>query len=146
VPDDPRLPPQWRALDGAHGIARLSKAIGLPGRIPDVLGIALRFGSQDLLLATALAPLPVLHHVLVPATGFDRATFSSLLAHRAGSGIGIIRGRVHGSLARGPGLLDEVSQAQGLELRLEGAGLGPVGPIQRLRAAAYAASRRAVSR
>ena len=181
VPDDPRLPDDWRALDGSQGIARLSKAVGLPGRIPDVLGVALRFGSQDLLLATALAPCPVLQHVLVPAGGFDRAHFSSLLPHRAGSGIGIIRGKVHGRLASAAGQLDAVAKAHGLEMTLEvaglaggtrpvgrvmlgavlenapaptvrfdpwraGAGLGPVGPIQRLRAAAYAASRRAVSR
>ena len=181
VPDDARLPEAWRALDGTQGIARLSKAIGLPGRVPDVLGIALRFGSQDLLLATVLARAPVLQHMLAPAAAFNRATFSSLLAHRAGSGIGIIRGRVHGQLPPAAGQLDAISLAQGLTLTLEvaglaggarpvgsvllghvledapapsvrfdpwraGAGLGPVGPVQRLRAAAYAASRRAVSR
>jgi hypothetical protein len=181
VPSDPRLPADWRSLDGAHGLVRFSKAIGLPGGIPDVLGIALRFGDQDILLATALAPAPVLQHILVPARSFDRATFSSLLAHRAGSGIGILRGRIQGTLPAAGGQLEAVRAAHGLHVQLEvggllggrrplgtvtlggvledqpapsvrfdpwraGAGLGPVGPIQRLRAAAYAASRRAVSR
>src|SRR5687768_3641074 len=54
VPADPTLPRDWRSLDGTDGIVRFSKSIGTPPHIPDVLGVALRFGEQDVLLASAL--------------------------------------------------------------------------------------------
>src|SRR5687768_7550028 len=42
VPTAASLPAPWRALDGTEGIVRFSKSVGFPGRVPDILGIALR--------------------------------------------------------------------------------------------------------
>lgn len=122
VPADPHLPEQWRALDGARGIVRLSKSIGTPRGIPDVLGVALRFGGQDLLLASALRP-PVAQHVLVPAASFDRTTFSSLLPHRVGSGVAVIQARLTTGLPPAQDALEAVSTAPSLRLVLTAVGL-----------------------
>ena len=181
VADDPELPEAWRGLDGVEGVARFSKSIGLPGRIPDVLGIALRFGGQDLLLASAAAASPGLHHVLVPAAGFDGTVFSSLLPHRVGARAAIIQARIAGELPVADTYLEAVAQAglftldltavglfggttrlgtvaisgvitgeAAAHLRFDpwraGGGLRPLGPLQRMRAAAYAASRSATKR
>ena len=180
VPADAGLPAQWRALDGAQGIVRLSKSVGTPRGVPDVLGVALRFGDQDLLLASALRP-PLAQHLLVPAAGFDRTTFSSLLPHRVGTGVAVIQARLTAWLPPAQDALEAVSTAPSLRLLLSavgllgrrralgtvdvgpvdasdaaarvrfdpwraGAGLTPAGPLQGLRAPAYAASRRATTR
>lgn len=181
VPPTGRLPEQWRALDAATGIVRFSKSIGLPQHVPDVMGIALRFGGQDLLLASALGAAPGLQHVLVPAAGFDRTTFSTLLPHRVGTGVAVIQARLSRRLPPAEGYLEAVEAAGMFTIELTAAGLlggrrplatvtvgeiiqqpaaervrfdpwraagglRPVGPMQRIRSAAYAASRRATSR
>lgn len=178
VADDAALPDSWRALDGVDGVARFSKSIGLPGRIPDVLGVALRFGGQDLLLASAAAASPGLHHVLVPAVGFDGTVFSSLLPHRVGTRAAIIQARIPRKLPSADSYLEAVTGAGMFTLDLTAVGLlggttrlgtvtigeviagetaarlrfdpwraggslRPMGPFQRMRAAAYAASRAA---
>ena len=182
VPADERLPGAWRDLDGAFGIARFSKSIGLPAHVPDVLGIALRFGGQDLLLASALADAPVLQHVLVPAAGFDGTVFSSLLPHRVGRRPAIIQARLADRLPESDSYLNAIREAGSIRINVyargfvsaattplgtvtigdvvedeaaekvrfdpwrASAGIRPVGPLQRMRSAAYAASRRATSR
>ena len=173
-----RLPDAWRALDGATGIVRFSKSLGTPQHVPDVLGIALRFGGQDLLLASALGAAPGLQHLLVPAAGFDRTLFSSLLPHRVGTTTAVLQARLTRRLPRAEGYLEAVAAAgmftidlaavgllggrqdlgtltigdvvtgdEAARVRFDpwrtGAGLRPVGPLQRMRSAAYAASRRA---
>ena len=178
VPAAADLPLPWRALDGAEGIVRFSKSVGLPGRVPDVLGIALRFGGQDLLLASAAGDAPVLQHLLVPTAGFDRRVFSSLLLHHVGDRLAVIRARVRGPLPDAGSSLDAVRACPATSILLTaagvrgavrplgtvrvgavvddeaakpvrfdpwraGGGLRPAGPLQRMRAAAYAASRRA---
>jgi hypothetical protein len=71
---------------GTHeAIARLSKGAGMPGALPDILGLAIRvpdaYGSgahQDLLLVTS-ATLPVLRHTILPAPrGFFGHFYSSV--------------------------------------------------------------------
>lgn len=173
-----RVPSAWRDLDGVTGVARFSKSIGLPGRVPDVLGIALRFGGQDLLLASALGQAPFLQHVLVPTAGFDGAVFSSLLPHRVDGNVGIIQARLTRPLREAATYLEAVRQTGTFPIDLRavgllgghtslgtvtigeviddpaaarvrfdpwraGGGLRPAGPLQRWRAAAYAASRSA---
>jgi hypothetical protein len=80
------------ALSGAgeiDSLLRLSRAIGLPTALPDILGLALRLHdlhgpgrSQDLLLASS--PAPPMHAMLAPARSFERAWFTSLLPYRIG--------------------------------------------------------------
>lgn len=180
VPDSAALPASWRALDGAAGVVRLSKSIGTPRGFPDVLGVALRFAEQDLLLASALRQ-PGVQHLLVPTSSFDRTTFSTLLPHRVGPGIAVIQARLTHRLPPAPDALEAVATPGPLRLDLTavgllgkrrplgvvdigpvdpsdaaarvrfdpwrcGAGLTPAGPLQGLRAPAYAASRRATRR
>lgn len=122
VPEDERLPAGWRALDGAGGVVRLSKSIGTPRGLPDVLGIAVRFGEQDLLLASSFAP-PLLQHLLVPATGFDRTTFSALLPHRVGNRFAVVQAVVAGRLPAADDPLTAVERAAALRLELSTLGL-----------------------
>jgi hypothetical protein len=74
-----------------QAIARFSRSLGLPRRVPDLLGISLRvmdaYGSgrhQDVLMVSSV-DLPVLHHFFVPATDFQQRPYSSSLPYRAGS-------------------------------------------------------------
>ncbi|GAA3517484.1 hypothetical protein [Nocardioides daeguensis] len=68
---------------------RLSRAIGLPGPLPDVQGLALRLrpgpaGPSDLLLASTGWD-PVTRHLLVPAWN-TRRPLTSLLPYRSPAG------------------------------------------------------------
>ncbi|WP_165978593.1 DUF1990 family protein [Actinomadura darangshiensis] len=74
------------------GQVRLSRALGLPSALPDVLGLALRWrqprtgGTQataELLLATT-GHARLGRHLLRPARRWSPAFYGSLLAHRAG--------------------------------------------------------------
>lgn len=73
---------------------RTSRAVGLPGGLPDVLGLAIRVpvdGDRhgDLLLAsTGLGRIS--RFVLVPARDVQAATFSTLLPYRAPTGAVLI--------------------------------------------------------
>ncbi|WP_104108396.1 hypothetical protein [Nocardioides sp. 616] len=64
-------------------VVRMSKAIGLPARLPDILGIAFRYpdasGAVDVLLATSPGTRGWRRWALWPAASWGRATFTSLL-------------------------------------------------------------------
>lgn len=77
-----------------HGRVRLSRAVGLPLALPDVLGLALRWrqppvrdaeedATAELLLATT-GRTRLGRHLLRPATRWSPAFYGSLLAYRAG--------------------------------------------------------------
>jgi hypothetical protein len=68
---------------GEHEVtARLSKALSLPGRAPDVLGLAVRLpGGVDLLLSTGIGCLPV------PRGSFTSGPYSSLTSYLYGTGL-----------------------------------------------------------
>lgn len=111
-------PPPLALLRGGprQGVARLSRAIGLPEPLPDILGLALRFPDayqvggrdggrmsdlgpgrhQDLLLATTGRGRGV-RHLLAPARGFTEPTFSSLLPYRAAGRLATIAALPEGS-------------------------------------------------
>ncbi|SDQ35267.1 hypothetical protein [Thermostaphylospora chromogena] len=65
-------------------LVRLSKGVSLPGRLPDVLGLAIRLpdpeGDVDLLLSTA-AP-PPLGWLPIPRRAFTSGPYSSLARYR----------------------------------------------------------------
>jgi hypothetical protein len=70
-------------------LLRLSRAVGLPRRLPDILGFALRLRdlhgpgrSQDLLLASS--PAPPFHVTLAPGLSFQDRWFTGLLPYRVG--------------------------------------------------------------
>lgn len=70
--------------------ARLSRGVGLPDKLPDVLGLALRFHTDegrpaDVLLASTGIGFPS-RFVLVPRRAATGATFGSLLPYRSPRG------------------------------------------------------------
>lgn len=72
-------------------LVRLSWGVGLPDRLPDVLGVAVRVlgedgrsPAQDILFATVLGDGSVSRHVLAPSAGFGQRPFSTVLPYRAG--------------------------------------------------------------
>ena len=93
-----------RVLDeaGTHDVVvRVSRGVGLPAPLPDIVGLAVRFdghgrdgGPLDVLVNTAGGP-PVLRHLFLPEP-LGR-TFSSVLPYRTGSGRVVLLG------ARGEG-------------------------------------------
>lgn len=107
VAGDATLPAAWRAMDGTTGVARFSRSVGLPPALPDVLGIALRFGAQDLLFASSGTAAGA-QHVLVPRRRFDRTAFSTVLGHRVGNRAAILQARVTTPLPRAATALDQV--------------------------------------
>ena len=89
-------------------LIRLSKAAGLPPRLPDVYGLSLRIpdaygpgAHQDVLLSTA-GTLPVLRHVLAPTLGLDRRMLTSLTMFRLGGRLVLLGARFAGTRASGP--------------------------------------------
>ncbi|MFD1860829.1 hypothetical protein EHW97_12185 [Aeromicrobium camelliae] len=86
--DDPASP-TVRALGGpgsADAVVRVSKGIGTPGGLPDLLGIAIRIrpdhDSIDLLLTT-VGRSGWRRNVLSPTTRWNRTAYSTLLPYRA---------------------------------------------------------------
>jgi hypothetical protein len=88
-----------RLLDeaGRHDVVvRVSRGVGLPAPLPDVVGLAVRFGGLgkgggplDLLVNTSGGP-PGLRHLFLPAP--IGRTFSSVLPYRTGSGRTVMLG------------------------------------------------------
>lgn len=115
-------------------LVRLSKAAGLPPRLPDVYGLSFRVpdaygpgAHQDILLATA-GERPVTRHLLVPTVGFDRRRYSSLLLYRHRGRLTVLGAHHIGGARATPvqlGNLDEVVGGEGVAFRLSIA--GPVG-------------------
>ncbi|MEU4550250.1 hypothetical protein [Nonomuraea dietziae] len=77
-----------------RGVARLSRSIGLPAPLPDVLGLALRWQqpvagatgpASDLLLATTGHTMAG-RRLLRPATRWAPGTYGSLFTYATGSG------------------------------------------------------------
>jgi hypothetical protein len=71
-------------------VVRLSRSVGLPDRLPDVLGVAVRVldahgpdAHQDLLLDSTLT-LPVVRRLPVPRRDFLGAVYSSLVDYEIG--------------------------------------------------------------
>ncbi|MEV0585040.1 hypothetical protein [Nonomuraea sp. NPDC050310] len=104
-------------------VVRLSKGTGLPGRLPDVLGLAVRLPDTggrhvDLLLSTcgAVAWLPW------PRAGFTAGPYSSLASYRHRSGLfRLLAVPDHGlSVPADPALLEPALKRGPLVFRLYG--------------------------
>lgn len=77
-------------------LVRLSRSVGLPDRLPDVLGIAVRVldahgagRHQDLLLSSSVRA-PVLRHLPVPRHDLLGATYSSITPYVVGTERGVL--------------------------------------------------------
>lgn len=143
---------------------RLSRALGLPSPLPDVLGIAVRIEIeplQDLLLVSSGGP-PVLRHLLLPTRGgFAANSYSSVLPYRVADDV-----LLFGALPAGPLEFDlavapltgawepfgrlrlqaaiDHERAEGLRFNPwnTGPGLEPVGPLNGTRRSSYAGSQK----
>lgn len=87
--DNPFARAAARAGDGSsafqgeeRALVRLSRGGGLPQALPDLLGLAIKLPDlgQDLLLVTS-GESAVTRHLLLPATGFLRRPYSSVLPY-----------------------------------------------------------------
>ncbi len=94
--DDTPLP-----FSGSHGaFTRLSRGMGLPDLVPDVLGLAIKVPDlgQDLLLVTS-GEDTVTRHLLIPATGFFHRPYSSILPYELDGDLILFGARADESLA-----------------------------------------------
>ena len=159
-------------LAGDHdAVVRISRAIGLPERFPDILGLAVKVldahgpgTDQDFLLVTSGGGFPG-HHLLLPTRSVTARPYSSLLPLRDARGerflVGALPDDASGrsfALAvanvRGPWqpvgtvrLGDDLPPDAGQRLQFTpwhtGGGLRPSGLLNRLRRGAYAGSQQA---
>lgn len=155
--------PLFADAEPRRAVVRMSKGVGLPGRLPDVLGFALKVcePEQDILLVTS-GTAPGARHLLWPASSPGAQPYSSILFFRAGDEVVLLGGelvdertfRLAAATATGPWrtvgyvelhdpLPDEASQALHFNPANTGGGIAPVGPLNRLRDSAYRASQRA---
>jgi hypothetical protein len=147
---------------------RLSRGVGLPRPLPDILGLAVRLTDvhgpgrhQDFLLVSSV-DLPVLHHLLLPTRrGFLGQSFSSVLAYRVAGRLRLVgaqpmaRGELRYSLALAPllgrwtavgdlvlgeRLPDEDTERLAFNPWNTGAAMRPTGPFMGVRRAAYRGS------
>ena len=163
----PGLP---RLASGAGGaVVRFSRGVGLPEPLPDILGIALRTkplsdGGQDLLMVTS-GSAPVTRHLLLPTRSWTSLPYSTILAYRLEDRTLLFGARMDedrrrfallmasprepweeiGAVTVGERLADEESEALRFSPWHAGAGIEPIGPLNRLRRGAYPASQEARS-
>lgn len=111
-----RTPPVLPTDDGV-ALVRLSKAVGLPARVPDVYGLAFRLPDvygpgrhQDVLLSTS-GERPGMRSVLLPATGIDQRRYSSLLPYRHRNRLVLLSARYAGPPRRSPLHIDDLEHA-----------------------------------
>jgi hypothetical protein len=136
APDQARL----LATPGSHSaLVRFSRSLGLPRRLPDLLGMSIRvlsaYGTgrdQDFLLVSSV-DLPVLHQFFVPASDFQQRPYTSSLPYRAGTKRFIVGALPHpdSPSAAGETDLDRVRSAAATgRLRFHVAVAAPMGRFQ----------------
>lgn len=136
---------------------RLSRGVGLPESMPDVLGLAIRVDDlqQDLLLVTSNG-----RHVLLPSSTVEGRRYSSLVPFTAGDRRVLVGARPLGmgqfaleicdatggpwqhvgTLKLGERLPDDEGEALRFDPANAGGGVEPAGFIQALRRLAYRGS------
>lgn len=79
--------------------ARLSRGAGLPGRLPDVFGLAVKLPEfdHDFLLATS-GDSVVTRHLLLPGTGVFHRPYSSILPYELGDDLVVFGARADDAL------------------------------------------------
>ncbi|WP_197375243.1 phosphodiesterase [Mycolicibacterium baixiangningiae] len=129
-------PGQGLPIETGDVVGRVSKAVGLPGSVPDIAGLAWRMtpGSRpwDVLLATTALN----RFLLLPTTSWDDTTYSSLMPFRYEGGVWWLRARLITKFGRRGLSLDTVADqlSRGdLEYSVDqAAGTGGFGPLARL--------------
>jgi hypothetical protein len=128
-----------------RALLRISRAVGLPEALPDVLGCAIRvpdaYGRgrhQDFALASSFKA-PLGRHALVPARDFLGAFYSSLLPYRLAGETRLLGARSASEVGSGYARLDELSAAiaSGAALSMTLLAASPLGswePIATMRA------------
>jgi hypothetical protein len=80
----------WVDTPGSNTVvARLSRSIGLPGNLPDILGLAVRFtaeGSESDILLASTGPTGLGRFVLRLRRNAASAVFSSMMPYKSKSG------------------------------------------------------------
>jgi hypothetical protein len=141
--------PLFRSGAAQPALLRFSRGAGLPERLPDALGVAVKLpdaygsGADQDLLVTSSIDRPLLRRLLFPATSFVRGAFSTALPYRLGDQRVVLLlvpvlpdGRLRdGASPRRRGALAELDAAiaAGLQFQLRTAGsLGPSQPLATL--------------
>lgn len=129
---------------GTHpAVVRLSRAVGLPKALPDVLGLTVRLVDahgpgrhQDFPLASS-GEGPLLHHLLVPTTGFFSLPYSSVLLYRIGPDVRLVGAVARTSPQGGGTAFEQLDRtAAETEVRFDLAVASPMGrwqPVGELR-------------
>ena len=141
----------------SRALVRLSRSLGLPDGLPDVLGIALRVDGGDVLLASS-ARARGLRHVFLPARDATRAFFTTAFTYSTPHGPVLLGAaptddgyelqvahpsgewQTFGTLRLGAALPDETVSFDPVQNPLPGLALTP--QLAALREPSYAASRR----
>ncbi|MCV7099691.1 phosphodiesterase [Mycobacterium palustre] len=135
---------QGLPIPSSDVVARLSKAVGTPGALPDFIGLAFRVAPQqagatpwDILLVSSGSGVLTRAVALRPTTSWTGQTLTSLMPLRYRGGIWWLRARTIGDV-NGSGLaLDGVRDAiarGGIEFAIDQArGRGDFTPLGRLR-------------
>lgn len=139
-----RIAPEDRGLPLVSGpvVARFSKAVGLPGALPDIGGLALRVPSVDpsrpdwdVLLVTVYRGL-LGRAILRPVTSWQGPVFSTLAPLEHDGQTWWLRARIDSRIDGGGLTLDGVAaqvRATGVEIDVEQAlGTGDFEPLARL--------------
>ncbi|MEV7606808.1 hypothetical protein AB0N65_15360 [Paenarthrobacter sp. NPDC089322] len=91
-------------------IARLSRSIGLPGFLPDILGLAIRtteHGTPSDILLASTGPTGLGRFMLYPHRNAAKAVFSSMMPYKTTSGPVLLAARTIG----GPEMLPATPEA-----------------------------------
>lgn len=129
-------PGQGLPIEDGDVIGRVSKAVGLPGSVPDIAGLAFRMTKDSRPWDVLLATTALNRFLLLPTLSWDNTTYSSLMPLRYEGGVWWVRAHLTTKLDN-PGLsLDTITDQLGRgELVFsidQAAGTGEFGPLARL--------------
>ncbi|WP_159802649.1 hypothetical protein [Arthrobacter zhaoguopingii] len=99
----------WLDTAGSTPVeARLSRSVGLPGPLPDIIGLAVRIPSGDAqadVLLASTGSSPVGRFVLVPRLNIARSPLTTMMPYRGARGPVLLAARSTGPSGRLPATL-----------------------------------------
>lgn len=88
---------EWLDSSGEEQVlARISRSVGLPDAMPDVIGLALRIGNADVLLSTTGRGLPG-RFMILPRRSLVDGPFTSLMPFKGAGGPVLLAARREGA-------------------------------------------------